>query len=159
MKIKETLAIQQTTVRPHMLNSHQTLFGGEMFSLIDTTCAISVSRFCRAPFFTVAINQMEYYAPAILGDIISIESFVCGAGTRSVETIAKMYKENLHGQKQLIALCVMTYALAKDINLDLPTLEAETQFEKMLLSSYNERKALNLQYHKFLQEIRQQEGL
>lgn len=150
---KETYATQTTTVEPKDLNVHHTLFGGALFSLIDITSAISVTRYCHARTFTVAINQMEYYKPLALGQIVTVESFVCGHGKRSIETFAIVYGENLDGSRFLAASCFLTYALAKDEKTILPELVCETNFEKKIHETYNKRKELNLKYHQHLQEI------
>ena len=153
MQIKDTKAIQTSVVHPKDLNSRGTMFGGEIFSLIDLTCSISVTRFCHQKTFTVAINNLEYYQPLLPSQIVEVESYVCGCGTTSIETIAFVYGENENGERFLATTCLMTYALPKNIICEFPHLEASDSFEKYLLKTYNRRKDLNKSYHQYLKEV------
>lgn len=153
VKCHDTIATYSTIVKPTDLNSHSTMFGGQIFSLIDTTCAISVSRFCHAKTFTIAINQMEYYQPIKVGEIMNIKSFVCGVGTRSIEVFAYVVGEQLSGEKYLAASCFLTFALDKQESKKLDAIIPTSEFEKIICDSYQERKKLNQNYRQHLQKI------
>ena len=72
MTIKEGEPILRVVPRPGDINANGHIFGGWVLSQMDIAAGIVASREAQGPVATVAIEAMEFIAPILLHDIISI---------------------------------------------------------------------------------------
>lgn len=152
MKCQETKAIMERRLYSRDLNHHHTYYGGKMASDLDTTCSIAAEKFCHTKTMTASINRLDYIHPAYEGDMIHIEAFVTGSGTRSFEVMATITATNLeHTTPYLVARTFMTFVVL-DKTLHVPTIEPETAFEKQWCAHYDERQSLNKRYRQLMTE-------
>jgi acyl-CoA thioesterase YciA len=66
------------------INSNGHIFGGWVLSQMDIAGGIVAGRVCRGPCATVAIEAMEFHAPILVRDIISVYASVARRGRTSV---------------------------------------------------------------------------
>lgn len=66
------------------INSNGHIFGGWVLSQMDIAGGIVAGRVCRGPCATVAIEAMEFHAPILVRDIISVYGKVARRGRTSV---------------------------------------------------------------------------
>ena len=76
--------ILRTMPRPADINSNGHIFGGWVLSQMDIAGGIMARRVAKGPCATVAIEAMEFIAPILLGDIISVYARVVRRGRTSV---------------------------------------------------------------------------
>lgn len=76
--------ILRTMPRPADINANGHIFGGWVLSQMDIAGGIMARRVAKGPCATVAIEAMEFIAPILLGDIISVYARVLRRGRTSV---------------------------------------------------------------------------
>jgi acyl-CoA thioesterase YciA len=70
--------------RPGDINANGHIFGGWVLSQMDIAAGIVASREAEGPVATVAIDAMEFLAPILLHDIISVYAQVERVGRTSM---------------------------------------------------------------------------
>ncbi len=76
--------ILRTVPRPADINANGHIFGGWVLSQMDTAGGIFVSRRVKGRCATVAIESMEFIAPIMLGDLVSIYASTARVGRTSI---------------------------------------------------------------------------
>ena len=76
--------ILRVVPRPGDININGHIFGGWVLSQMDIAAGIVASRESAGPVATVAIEAMEFIAPILLHDLISIYSWVERIGRTSM---------------------------------------------------------------------------
>lgn len=76
--------ILRVAPRPGDINSNGHIFGGWVLSQMDIAGGIVAGRECQGPCATVAIDSMEFIAPILLHDIISVYAAVERRGRTSM---------------------------------------------------------------------------
>ncbi|MGE4409164.1 MAG: acyl-CoA thioesterase [Sphingomonadales bacterium] len=77
-------AVLRTVPQPGDINANGHIFGGWILSQMDIAGGIVASRVAQGPVATVAIESMQFIAPILLGDIISVYAGVERIGRTSV---------------------------------------------------------------------------
>lgn len=70
--------------RPGDINANGHIFGGWVLSQMDIAAGIVASRRAQGPVATVAIEAMEFIAPVLLQDLISIYATIERIGRTSM---------------------------------------------------------------------------
>src|SRR6187551_743127 len=76
--------ILRVAPRPGDINSNGHIFGGWVLSQMDIAAGIVASREADGPVATVAIDAMEFIAPILLHDIVSVYAHVERIGHTSI---------------------------------------------------------------------------
>jgi len=76
--------ILRVVPRPGDINANGHIFGGWVLSQMDIAAGIVASREAHGPVATVAIQAMEFIAPILLHDIISIYAEIERVGRTSM---------------------------------------------------------------------------
>ena len=156
---RQTLAITSHRILASDLNEHDTVYGGELLSLLDGTTSISASRFARTQCVTAAVDNVNFLAPFVLNDSLCIEAYVTGAGKRSIEVFAKVIGEHLETGERFLGMTAFFTFVSLDKNKDLPQLKAQTAEEKALCQGYLARKQLRDKMRKLHQTTQDQLSL
>jgi acyl-CoA thioesterase YciA len=69
---------------PSDINSNGHIFGGWVLSQMDIAAGILASREAHGPVATVAIDAMEFIAPILLRDVVSVYATVERIGRTSI---------------------------------------------------------------------------
>lgn len=67
VKMHDTLAVSSYRVFPGMLNAHQTLFSGQIFTWIDDVSSIAAQRLGRRGLATGSLDMVHLAAPVKMG--------------------------------------------------------------------------------------------
>ncbi|KRL61536.1 thioesterase superfamily protein [Latilactobacillus fuchuensis DSM 14340 = JCM 11249] len=126
------------------LNEHETVYGGRLLELLDGSASISASRLARVETVTASIDQLNFIAPFKMQDSLCIESYVSGAGHRSVEIFTKIIGEHLKTGERFLGLTAFLTFVTIDKNVVLPSIEPLTAEEKFICQGYAQRKANRL---------------
>jgi acyl-CoA thioesterase YciA len=70
--------------RPGDINANGHIFGGWVLSQMDIAAGIVASREAEGPVATVAIDAMEFLAPILLHDIVTVYAHVERIGRTSI---------------------------------------------------------------------------
>lgn len=76
--------ILRVVPRPGDINSNGHIFGGWVLSQMDIAAGIVASHRAQGPVATVAIDAMEFIAPILLHDIISVYARIERTGRTSL---------------------------------------------------------------------------
>jgi acyl-CoA thioesterase YciA len=82
--IKDGEPVLRVVPRPGDINANGHIFGGWVLSQMDIAAGIVASREAAGPVATVAIEAMEFIAPILLHDIISIYARIERMGRTSM---------------------------------------------------------------------------
>ena len=76
--------ILRVVPRPGDINANGHIFGGWVLSQMDIAAGIVASRRAQGPVATVAIEAMEFIAPILLHDVISVYATIERTGRTSM---------------------------------------------------------------------------
>jgi acyl-CoA thioesterase YciA len=77
-------AVLRVVPRPGDINANGHIFGGWVLSQMDIAAGIVASNRAKGPVATVAIEAMEFIAPILLQDVISVYARVERTGRTSM---------------------------------------------------------------------------
>jgi acyl-CoA hydrolase len=87
-------------VLPGNTNTHGTMFGGDVLSLMDKTAAIAAIRFCRQPVVTASTERIDFRTPIFQGDIIEAHAHVIHTGRTSLIVRIDIYAERPYSDER-----------------------------------------------------------
>ncbi|WP_311406727.1 acyl-CoA thioesterase [Liquorilactobacillus uvarum] len=159
MNCQQTLAITSHRVLVSDLNEHETVYGGRLLELLDSTASISASHIARTETATASLDHFNFIAPFKLKDFFYIETYVSGVGKRSIEIFAKIIGEHLQtGERFLGATAFLTFVVLDNETM-LEPITPVSKEEKALCSKYPERKQKQIDQLKQQKEFRQRISL
>ncbi|MFD2235640.1 acyl-CoA thioesterase [Phaeospirillum tilakii] len=89
-------------VFPGETNHHGTLFGGAALAYMDKLAYIVAARHALTDFVTASCDQIDFAAPAHLGEIVEVTGRVVRTGRRSLTVETDLEAESLRtGQRRL----------------------------------------------------------
>ena len=153
MKIAaDSFTEQQYLVRPSHINHYGRLFGGELLKWIDELAGIVAIRHCGATVTTAAIDNLQFVAPAYLGDMIVLQGRVTSVGRSSMEIRVDTYRESIDGVRTMInrAYIDMVAIDADGKAMEVPGLLLQTDEEKAEYEAAQKRK--------IMRKLRRQDG-
>jgi len=93
--------ILRTAPRPGDINSNGHIFGGWVLSQMDIAGGIVAGRIADGRCATVAIETMEFHAPILLNDLISVYARVERRGRTSVAIRLDVIASRNRGQEEV----------------------------------------------------------
>ncbi|MBA3675795.1 MAG: acyl-CoA thioesterase [Sphingosinicella sp.] len=93
--------ILRVVPRPGDINSNGHIFGGWILSQMDIAAGIVAGRESQGAVATVAIDAMEFIAPILLHDIISIYARIERIGRTSMGIKIEVVADRDRGQRQV----------------------------------------------------------
>ena len=93
--------ILRVVPRPGDINSNGHIFGGWVLSQMDIAAGIVAAREADGPVATVAIETMEFIAPILLHDIISVHARVERIGRTSIAIRIEVLASRERGQTEV----------------------------------------------------------
>jgi acyl-CoA thioesterase YciA len=94
-------AILRVVPRPGDINANGHIFGGWVLSQMDIAAGIVASRRAQGPVATVAIEAMEFIAPILLQDIISVYARIERTGRTSMGIRIEVVADRNRGTEQV----------------------------------------------------------
>jgi len=70
-------------VFPQDTNAYNTLFGGRLMSIMDTSAGVAASKFAHLEFVTVSVDSLRFRRPAYQGDLIETTATVVHTSTHT----------------------------------------------------------------------------
>ena len=100
---------------PADINSNGHIFGGWVLAMMDRAGGIAAGRVAGGRCATVAIEAMEFIAPILLGDLISIYATVERRGRTSVAIRLDVLAERKRGEEHVkVTTGVFTFVALDD---------------------------------------------
>lgn len=100
---------------PADINSNGHIFGGWVLAMMDRAGGIAAGRVAGGRCATVAIEAMEFIAPILLGDLISIYANVERRGRTSVAIRLDVLAERKRGEEHVkVTTGVFTFVALDD---------------------------------------------
>ena len=93
--------ILRVVPRPGDINANGHIFGGWVLSQMDIAAGIVASRRADGPVATVAIEAMEFIAPILLHDIISVYARIERTGRSSMAIRIEVVADRDRGSRQV----------------------------------------------------------
>ena len=101
MTQKRSDPILRVVPRPGDINANGHIFGGWILSQMDIAAGIVASRRAQGPVATVAIEAMEFIAPILLHDIISVYARIERTGRSSMGIRIEVVADRNRGTSQV----------------------------------------------------------
>lgn len=100
---------------PADINSNGHIFGGWVLAMMDRAGGIAAGRVAHGRCATVAIEAMEFIAPILLGDLISIYASIERRGRTSVSIRLDVIAERKRGEEHVkVTTGVFTFVALDD---------------------------------------------
>lgn len=97
----ESDPILRVVPRPGDINANGHIFGGWVLSQMDVAAGIVAGREAQGPVATVAIEAMEFIAPILLQDIISVYAHVERIGRTSIAIRIRVVASRDRGTREV----------------------------------------------------------
>ncbi len=81
---------------PKDTNALGTIFGGVILSYLDQAGAVEAHRHCSGRIVTVAMREVVFHAPVLVGDLVSFYATTQRIGTTSVTVRVEVEAERGH---------------------------------------------------------------
>ncbi len=92
--VKDTQVIMHELVLPNDTNLLGNVLGGRVMHLMDMCAAMSAYKHARSAVVTASVDQLDFLAPAKMGDIMILKSSVNFTGGSSMEVGVRIESEN-----------------------------------------------------------------
>ena len=89
--------ILRVVPRPGDINANGHIFGGWVLSQMDIAAGIVASREADSAVATVAIDRMEFFAPILLHDVISVYAWIERIGRTSIAINVEAWSRRAFG--------------------------------------------------------------
>ena len=93
-------AILRVVPGPSDINANGHIFGGWVVSQMDIAAGIVASREADGPVATVAIQAMEFIAPVLLQDVVSVYAWVERIGRTSLAIRIEVMASRRRGREE-----------------------------------------------------------
>lgn len=111
------MPILRVVPRPADINANGHIFGGWVLSQMDIAGGIVAGREAEGPTATVAIQAMEFHAPILMRDIISVYARIAKRGRTSLQIKIDVVASRDRDQKRI----KVTEGLFTFVAIDLDT--------------------------------------
>ena len=113
--------ILRVVPRPGDINANGHIFGGWILSQMDIAAGIVASREADGSVATVAIEAMEFIAPILLHDIISVYARIERVGRTSIAIRIEVVADRARGREQVkVTEGLFTFVALDELNRPRP---------------------------------------
>jgi len=146
-RVSESKTEQVQIVLPQHINGYNRLFGGQLVAWMDIVAGVVARRHCQGNVTTVAIDNLQFKAPAYVDDIVVLTGKVTYVGKTSMEVKVDAYIENIDGEKKLVnsAYFVMVALDYNENPTEVPELILEKDEEKAEWEAGKKRHLLRIE--------------
>jgi acyl-CoA thioesterase YciA len=104
----------RVSMMPRDTNAHGTIFGGIILSYIDLAGAVATHRVGCRNVVTVAMDQVEFHHPVLVGDLVSFYADVESIGRTSITVVVRVHAQGTDLKKSVL----VTEARVTYVNVD-----------------------------------------
>ncbi len=112
----------RVTLMPKDTNALGTIFGGIILSYIDQAGAVEAHRHARGRLVTVAMREVEFHQPVLVGDLVSFYGETVRLGTTSITVKVEVEAERRMrgGERVKVTQAEVVYVQVDDTGRPLP---------------------------------------
>lgn len=151
-KAYESKSILSEVIQPSQANPAGTAHGGEIMKIMDSCGSVAAKRHSRTNVVTVRVDELVFYEPIHVGELVICEAQLVFTGRTSmeVEIIVKVENLNIDQPARMALKAFFTYVALNDAGKPcaVPQLLIETLEEK---EAFEERRQKYLDRKKKLQ--------
>ena len=126
--------ILMNEVFPGHTNALNTLFGGHLMSIMDTSAGMAASKFAHREFVTISVDALKFRKPAYQGDLIRTTAKVVWTSPRTAGlhvTSCRMSRSEWEGEEICSGFFFMV-AIDDSMNpISIPQFTPNTEEEKL----------------------------
>lgn len=141
-------------VLPNDTNQLGNLLGGRLMEWMDIAAAVSAQRHSNRVCVTAAVDELVFYHPIRIGEVVTLRSVVNRAFKTSMEVSITVIAENqLTGDRKITNTAFMTFVAVDSHGtpVRIPDIIPQTAEEKRRLIAALQRRKLRLQRRKGIQ--------
>jgi uncharacterized protein (TIGR00369 family) len=135
-------------MQPDHANPRGDVHGGWIMKLADEAGALAAMRHAQSRVVTVAIDQMTFYEPIRIGDLVTLNAEVTYVGRTSIESRVSVTAEDpISGQRTHTNTAYLVYVALNEHRHPNPVapLLAESEIEKRRQAAGRDRQARRLE--------------
>ena len=110
----------RVVMMPKDTNAMGTIFGGIILSYIDQAGAIAVHAHTSGRLVTVAMREVEFHRPVLVGDLVSFYSEILSTGNTSVKTKVCVEARRRDGKRVTVTEAEVVYVHVDEGNRPIP---------------------------------------
>ena len=141
-KPQESAIESREFIMPNQLNNKNTLFGGELVSLIDKVASMCAQKHAQMDVVTASIDSLSFENPVYKNEHLILKAMINYTGNTSMEIGVRVETENTKTLKKIhIATAYLTF-VAVDENLvpqKVPKLSPQSEEEKRRWTNASDR--------------------
>ena len=117
-KISDSKSILSEVMQPSQANpAGTTCTGGEIMKIMDTCGSVTAKRHCRSNVVTVRVDELVFYEPIYVGELVICDAQLVFVGKTSMEVKVSVKAENLENNAPArVALTAFFTYVALDEN-------------------------------------------
>lgn len=126
--------ILMNEVFPGHTNALNTLFGGHLMSIMDTSAGMAASKFAHREFVTISVDALKFRKPAYQGDLIRTTAKVVWTSPRTAGlhvTSCRMSRSKWEGEEICSGFFFMVAIDASMNPISIPQFTPNTEEEKL----------------------------
>jgi len=134
-------------VLPEDTNSHGSIFGGRVLSLVDKCAAIVAMRHARSAVLTASVDSVAFLTSMTVGNIIVLKGRLNAVFGSSMEAEVQVFSENaLNGARRLTTRAFVTMVAIGDDGRPHPAaaLKRENEDEERRFAAATKRREARL---------------
>lgn len=147
-RISESQSIMTEMIMPNDTNPLGNLMGGNLMRWMDIAAAICANRHAEAYCVTVSVDNIAFYKPIKLGQVITLEARITRAFNTSMEVYVKAYGSDSRKTDKILANHAFFSFVALDEHtlkpIEVPQIEPENDEENQLFESALARREMRL---------------
>ena len=132
-------------MQPEFANALGNVHGGHIMKMADEAGAMACMRHARRRVVTVAIDQMEFHQPILIGNLVTLTAEVTYAGRTSMEAAVQVVAEDpITGEQVHTNNAYLVYVALDHTGthpVPVPPLLAETAEEQDRMEAARQRQA------------------
>lgn len=105
----------RVVMMPKDTNAHGTIFGGVILSYIDQAAAVEAKRHGASMIVTVAMREVVFHEPVLVGDLVSFYTKLVRIGRTSITVSVEVLSERDEPQSHAVKV---TEAEVTFVNVD-----------------------------------------
>ena len=112
----------RVVMMPRDTNAAGTIFGGVILSHIDLAAAVESHKHHEGKLVTLAMDEIVFRAPVLVGDVVSFYTRTERVGTSSVKVDVEVWSESRFGseRKHLVTEALVTMVAVDDDGKSIP---------------------------------------
>jgi acyl-CoA hydrolase len=114
--VEDSKTIQMQLIMAEDINGYGRLFGGRLMEWIDLVGGATARRHANRNITTAVVDNLEFLAPAYLGELIVLIGRITYVGSSSMEVRVDAFIEHLDGSRDLVNRAYLVYVALDEGN-------------------------------------------